>query len=193
MSLPMLQIPNETTPRTDSPELLAFVEALVPGAGIHRLAVNEPKVSGCLPRDCFFNAKMLMNRRGGDVQYGWLIWELPGVCFNAEFHAVWRSDGKLIDCTPQPDGEAKICFVPDARRTWHGRPVHPVFSPIGGHPDAVKYVKLASELAAIRADLLVVPAVRGGAMRQPSLSQAMEVERITHEQFALLRRMFTRG
>lgn len=53
---------------------------------------------------------------GGQILYGWTIWEWPGVLLTAEFHAVWRNEcGDLYDITPKPSGETKILFVPDGR------------------------------------------------------------------------------
>lgn len=52
---------------------------------------------------------------GGDIRYGWTIWEWPGVLLTAEFHAVWTDQSNaLIDVTPKPHGEKQILFVPDS-------------------------------------------------------------------------------
>ena len=49
---------------------------------------------------------------GGDIAFGWTIWEWPNVLWTAEFHAVRRSpDGQLIDITPKPKRESRILFV----------------------------------------------------------------------------------
>jgi hypothetical protein len=51
---------------------------------------------------------------GGDIGFGWTIWEWPGILLTSEFHAVWVSPmGELIDITPKPHGETRIVFVPD--------------------------------------------------------------------------------
>lgn len=51
---------------------------------------------------------------GGDIAFGWCIWEWPKILFTAEFHAVWMvPSGELVDITPKPNGENRILFVQD--------------------------------------------------------------------------------
>jgi hypothetical protein len=52
-----------------------------------------------------------IERHGGSLEYGWIPWAAPGLFYEAEFHAVWRSpDHILVDVTPQRDGEREILF-----------------------------------------------------------------------------------
>ena len=53
--------------------------------------------------------------QGGHVQFGWSIWEWPGVYVEAEHHAVYAPpDGTpWIDVTPAVDGDTTRVFLPD--------------------------------------------------------------------------------
>ncbi|MGD9276490.1 MAG: SEC-C metal-binding domain-containing protein [Candidatus Pacearchaeota archaeon] len=71
--------------------------------------------------ECYGNVDNHIRKHGGDIQYGWIIWEHPDVLLDAEFHAVWVDDkGEYIDVTPKVDGEKKILFLPDSKRVFTG-------------------------------------------------------------------------
>lgn len=70
-------------------------------------------------KECFDTTSRYAAQHGGSIQYGWTIWETPGVLLDAEFHAVWRDQsGSLLDVTPKLDGEPQILFLPDTKRVW---------------------------------------------------------------------------
>lgn len=75
---------------------------------------------GCLPADCFLNVKKEMERNGGRIQFGWVIWEWPNVYIEAEHHAVYqpRDSSTIIDITPCMQGNARRLFVPDNSAQW---------------------------------------------------------------------------
>jgi hypothetical protein len=77
---------------------------------------------GYIAGNCHTNVAHRVREHGGARLNGWMIWELPGVFSEGEFHCVWKSpDGQLIDVTPRGDGEARILFLPDpATRLTHG-------------------------------------------------------------------------
>lgn len=51
--------------------------------------------------------------------YGWAIWNLKGVYFEAEHHGVWRNRyGDLIDVSPQFADARKILFLPDSSAVY---------------------------------------------------------------------------
>lgn len=67
------------------------------------------------------NVKNKIERDGGSIQYGWVIWEWVNVLVEAEFHAVWRSpEGRLICVSPNDQNEDKILFLPDDSRVFDG-------------------------------------------------------------------------
>lgn len=135
MGLANLLLANSTTtPKAVTPEVLAFCEKVVPG--------QEPKFvpvspcEGCVPNNCFINVEKVIAANGGEVRYGWIIWENK-VFWDAEFHGCWvPPDGwlggtiTLLDVTPKPDGESQILFLPDPKSKWDGqRPVFNVSDP----------------------------------------------------------------
>ncbi len=71
---------------------------------------------GCEPKDCFNCVRQKVGQAGGRIQYGWAIWEWPGVYVEAEHHAVWEPSpgASLIDITPSDEqGEARRLFLRD--------------------------------------------------------------------------------
>jgi len=80
------------------------------------------QVENCRFGDCFGNVERYIKNNGGSIQYGWIIWEVPNLFVEAEFHAVWvNREGEYIDITPKIDGEKEILFVPDSKRKDEGR------------------------------------------------------------------------
>ena len=73
---------------------------------------------------CVQNVRNKIEKHGGDIQHGWLIWEAPNVLIEGEFHAAWRSPaGALICVSPREDGEDVLVFLPDNSRKFEGLPV----------------------------------------------------------------------
>jgi hypothetical protein len=73
-------------------------------------------------QDCFKDVERQVAENGGEIIYGWQIWEWPRMMIEGEFHAVWRSPGgEIIDITIKPDGEERILFIPDPTRVYSGR------------------------------------------------------------------------
>lgn len=68
--------------------------------------------------ECFNNVLAKVAQEGGDIVYGWTIWEWPRVFIEAEHHAVWEKDCTLLDITPHINGETKILFLPDPLRVF---------------------------------------------------------------------------
>lgn len=70
-----------------------------------------------IARYCLKNCE-LETGHGGEMMYGWIIWEDKKKGFiEAEYHAVIRRDGILLDITPRVDNEKHVLFVPDCKRT----------------------------------------------------------------------------
>jgi hypothetical protein len=102
---------DETTPAAITRAITSFCESI--GA--------EPPVYLPVRQDqnaifglCNLNVLVKVERSGGGIQYGWMIWELPGLFLNAELHAVWvDTDGTLVDISPKSDGETQILYAAD--------------------------------------------------------------------------------
>jgi len=109
-----------TTPKVMSPEITAFCQHLEPSREPEWLETDEwpfAKVG-----QCYFNVEAFIAENGGEVQYGWIIWELPGIYLTAEHHAVAKKGNGLIDGTPQINGERKTIFLP-SDQVWSGKPI----------------------------------------------------------------------
>lgn len=84
--------------------------------GLLNAAVSVPfeSVPHARERYCFENVRDVIAESGGEIVYGWLIWQHGGVFVEAEHHGVWRKPtGELVCVTPQTPPEKAITFVPD--------------------------------------------------------------------------------
>jgi hypothetical protein len=73
--------------------------------------------------DCFNNVRRLTESEGGDIQFGWAIWEWPGVFLEAEHHAVYvpPDGGPWVDITPPQAPVPSIAsrlFLPDSTASY---------------------------------------------------------------------------
>ncbi|MCH9808827.1 MAG: hypothetical protein K0U74_13955 [Alphaproteobacteria bacterium] len=66
---------------------------------------------------CHNNCEVEVAANGGRIVCGWMIWEhqLQSL-IEAEFHAVVKRDGKILDVTPRQDDDERILFIPDPTR-----------------------------------------------------------------------------
>jgi hypothetical protein len=71
--------------------------------------------------ECFFNVQSKIAREGGEIVYGWAIWEWPRVFIEAEHHAVWSSGTEWIDITPNDPGIHRVLFLADPTRAFDYR------------------------------------------------------------------------
>jgi len=74
----------------------------------------------CRPHGCFECVRRKVERAGGRIQFGWSIWEWPGVMLQAEHHAVYApaGAGSCEDITPSSEsGVKRRLFLPDDAAT----------------------------------------------------------------------------
>ncbi len=93
-----------------------FCESISPGQVpkfVPVVATDESQ-----PLECFHNVWRQVEQHGGSIAFGWAIWIWPQVFVEAEHHAVWEKDGKVLDITPREDGESEVLFLPDPERTY---------------------------------------------------------------------------
>ena len=111
---------TETTPPRISEQIITFcVEIDSNNEPVH--VPVRPSV-GADFNECFRNVANHITNHSGEIQHGWIIWEMPNLWLNAEFHAVWvSSTGQFIDVTPKVDGESNILFLPDSKRLYKGQ------------------------------------------------------------------------
>jgi len=105
-----------TTPRKVTSAILSLCNEINPAETLVEVPVRPDK--DAIVSECFNNVSEKVNREGGNLLYGWTIWEWPRVFIEAEHHAVWEKDGKLVDITPKDNGERRILFLPDPTRTY---------------------------------------------------------------------------
>lgn len=120
---------SPTSPRKNDPRFIAFCEylrkALVrPAGGLavcsypDHFIVLDVRVEVQPDYDvsyCWYNCLDHMLTSGGQVIYGWLLWQHADK-FIAQHHAVWRSEqGELLDPTPNEASAANVLFMPDNR------------------------------------------------------------------------------
>lgn len=90
---------------------LAFCATISPETPVY---VPVHPAAAAKPAYCFDNSVAQARAAGGEAAYGWAIWRWPGVWFEAEHHAVWRTPARdLIDVTPQTGEPPRILFLPD--------------------------------------------------------------------------------
>src|SRR5688572_33242240 len=102
--------PKNTTPKSVSKEVLelcAMIDATQSPIYVDVVPFADGKLE-----DCFPNVQARVAKDGGTIQYGWMIWEHPGVLVEGVFHAIWRNpSGDLLDITPTRDRENRILFL----------------------------------------------------------------------------------
>jgi hypothetical protein len=99
----------------------------------------------CGINDCFIDVEKQVEDSGGSIQHGWLVWEIPGIIIEGEFHAVWRKlDGSLLDVTRKQDGETLVLFVPDRVRRFQGQCVLTIYHAVGRDPRIRKLIEVSS-------------------------------------------------
>lgn len=79
--------------------------------------INVPvsPMAGLEHGHCWYNSKIVVERLGGSVVFGWAFYGEEGGRLVAQHHAVWKTpNGHLVDVTPNP-GFSETLFAPDDR------------------------------------------------------------------------------
>lgn len=135
-----------TTPEYISQDIAALCVA-VAGEGIAPVYLEVTPVDHAEIAECFTAVDEQVNLHGGEVSYGWRIWELPNIFIEAEFHAVWRnSDGDLKDITPLPGNEQRILFLPDPVKRYDGHQVNNIRQAIFDHPAVHGFIRACNDM-----------------------------------------------
>ena len=100
---------------------------------------------------CFDNVAQKVREKGGSIAYGWAIWTLPGLYFEAEHHAVWRNKlGNLIDVSPQMGGRKRLLFLSDESVVYDPFAVRPnIMAPDGNSERARQMADLGNRRHAL--------------------------------------------
>ena len=92
--------------------------------------------------ECFHVVNRHIEKFGGVAVFGWAIWELPTVCVEAEFHAVWKSpNGGHLDVAPKSTPTQRVFFLPDPGRAYEGYPLDNVRRPISSAPEVQSFFR----------------------------------------------------
>lgn len=112
-------------PTDITPTLERLRDALVPGAAL--VYIDVTPLPGNQPNHCHANVARHVRRAGGERVFGWKLWCYPGrQAVEAEFHCVWRDpSGRLVDITPDAEGETQILFVADPGRRYRAMAPEP--------------------------------------------------------------------
>jgi hypothetical protein len=131
--------------------VLDLCNSIVPGAVPVVVPVQPDVTSKHL--DCFHNAARVAQRDGGQVVFGWALFEWPGKLVEAEFHAVVRRrDGTLVDTTPTDDGATSTLFLADAELKYEaGKRVLSRLRAVGRNPDVERYIRAFNDYQAMDA------------------------------------------
>lgn len=82
--------------------------------------VNVTPISEAIIYECFNNVINHIEKNGGMICNGWMIWLWHNVMIEAEAHAIWISPtGEEYDITPKE--ENKILFLPDTNVEYIGK------------------------------------------------------------------------
>ena len=109
--------------------------------------------------ECYENVENVVKKFGGNIYYGWILWQ-NYIYLDAEFHAIWKKpDGTLLDVTPQPDGEKLIVFVPDNTINYRGFPIRNRRFPCIKSENVNKLLELYNSVS--RPSIEIQPSIKG--------------------------------
>lgn len=131
-----------TLPRSITPELLEFCRSISSDRPVY---IRSKVSSDAEPSACFDNVQRKIGRAGGTIAYGWAIWHIPGLYFEAEHHGVWRNRrGELLDVSPQLGNVSKILFLSDAGAAYDPTKFRSnVIAPVNDSAVANEFVAMA--------------------------------------------------
>ena len=129
------------TPQTINKNILKLVE-LVNKKSKPFFVPTVPE-NNAITKACFPTVEEKIKRDGGQMVFGWQLWETNFLA-EAEFHAIWESqDGKLLDITPKDIPVKKILFLPDSKAKYHGKQVDNIRLNITNNPLVDDFIELA--------------------------------------------------
>lgn len=135
--------PPNTVPKAITRDLLAFCQ---PISNADPVFITSVPVQGAVQSFCFENVERKIRKSGGTIAYGWAIWHVPGLYFEAEHHGVWRNKaGGLIDVSPQLGGRRRLLFLPDDGAVYDPFQLRQnIMGPDGDSPEAKEMAELGN-------------------------------------------------
>ena len=137
-----------TVPRSLTTALLQFCASIV---SVEPVFIPSVPIKRAATSFCFENVAQKVREKGGSIAYGWAIWHLPGLYFEAEHHAVWRNKfGNLVDVSPQLGGRKRLLFLPDQNAIYDPFALRPnILAPDGDSHRARQMVDLGKRRHAL--------------------------------------------
>lgn len=152
----------DIVPKSLTRELLDFCAEISPETPLFVPSIPcfDAQVS-----NCFDNAARKVWRDGGASAFGWAIWNVPNLSFEAEHHGIWQSaQGELIDVSPQINNAPTILFLPDPNAVYDStRFRQSIIKPATNQKDSLVFSALSNELS-----LITNKYRQGGMMSEPS-------------------------
>lgn len=138
----------DTLPRGLTGALRAFCRSISPEQP--RFIRSKPPASA-RPSQCFDNVAHQISKKGGSLAYGWVIWHLEGVYFEAEHHGIWKSpSNEFLDVSPQLNAYPKILFLPDPAAVYDPKAFRSNrIAPDSKNPKVIEVVRLLNERNAV--------------------------------------------
>lgn len=106
-----------TTPRRVTSSIKRFLSSLEISATplfLRYTPISDQYQAGRALENCEVESK----RSGDPIVYGWILWEdRVQAVIEAQFHAVIKRKGELINITPQPNDDDLVLFVVDKNRS----------------------------------------------------------------------------
>ena len=107
------------TPDTVSEVVLAACRTVVSNPNPVHVPVRLEAYSR--PDDCHRNVAEKVRRDGGEVLFGWVVWEIPEWSIRLEFHSIYRTpQGRLLDVSPPLHEGQIVLFLHDPVRVYEG-------------------------------------------------------------------------
>lgn len=101
-----------SVPKPDAPAVKLLEQEF--GQATEAIQVPYEQFPGATAQKCFRNVLDAVSLHGGEIVYGWLVWQHGDIFIEAEHHAVWRKPTRELVCiTPQNPPERTITFLPD--------------------------------------------------------------------------------
>lgn len=144
--------------------------------GLSQVAVSLPyeAVEGAKAQFCFQNVRDVVRGQGGEIVYGWLVWQHGGIFVEAEHHTVWKKPtGEVVCITPHNPPEKAVTFIPDPSATydWNADHLtHNVRVALLNDPRLLEFFKVCEEQTEI---MNAAPRIGIGFMAAIEKSEAM--------------------
>jgi hypothetical protein len=91
-------------------------------------------------KECYQNVSERVKKMGGDIVYGWQLWN-TGMMLEAECHAIWRTKaGELVDITPKQIDTDTILYIEDERIEYKGQQIANIRINVSANPLVDDYI-----------------------------------------------------